>query len=105
MLRTDHWDPSLIRIVAAAACGLVILAAALGNGALAPRLARWKARRRARRREAHLERLRASLASMASRDSTWESGPTLGHQAPRWRRARAIARRNGLSTGPVNSSG
>jgi hypothetical protein len=75
MLRSDHWDPSLIRIVAAAACGLVILAAALGKRALAPRVARWKARRRARRREAHLKGLQASLASMASRDSTRESGP------------------------------
>ena len=37
MLRSDRWNTSLIGIVAAAVRGLVIFAAALGCGALAPR--------------------------------------------------------------------
>ncbi len=60
MLQSDRWDPWLIGIVAGAVCGLAILAA-LGYGALAPRLARWKARKRAQRREVHCEALRAAL--------------------------------------------
>ena len=36
MPQSERWDPSLIVIVAAAVCGLAILAAALGSGAMSP---------------------------------------------------------------------
>jgi hypothetical protein len=63
LIKELAFEVALIGLIDLIAAGVMLLAVALGLRALAPCLAPWGSRRRARRREAHLKRLRDTVCA------------------------------------------
>src|SRR4051812_16758771 len=66
LIKELAFEVAVIGLIDLIAAGVMLLAVALGLRALAPCLAPWASRRRPRRREAHLKRLRDTVCAQGN---------------------------------------
>jgi hypothetical protein len=66
LIKELAFEVAVIGLIDLIAAGVMLLAIALGLRALAPCLAPWRTRRRARRQEAHLKRLRDTFCAQGN---------------------------------------